>query len=246
MRVGSHVVHLYTDSKGSPSASGKDVCGPPTGYKDGLHATFDVATGTIQGTPWVFDLDADIGERHVLDPSSPAHVAAVAAAAQVLVAAKCVSKGDAGCQTTPPLQCTVNGTLPQFPPCNTITNKTCTFEPWTPPAECLPQHGPFTPTDATNCTWQANTRQDGDPVSQGKASSREDCCRSCFESTQCVVAVFVESSGDCNLHTSEGHSVAAAGSLSCHTGRVPTTTEVEWVVPPNDEFLAGLTVYDLM
>ena len=90
-----------------------------------------------------------------------------------------------------------------------------------------PAHHKFTPTVSTNCTYVPKVAY-SDRVSHGavqpNVTSREACCRACYENDECVVSAWHDTAAvvhTCYLHASKkkAHKAGQVGVVECVTSR---------------------------
>ena len=151
----------------------------------------------VDGAPlryFLYDLDADPAETVDLSARNASLAAAMRSRLDAWIRSVAASRGPAetNCAAPPPP----------------------TPAPPTPP-------GPFTPVPAaSNCTYQAGKTMPGSQPVRQPSPSQEACCTACFDTTWCVVAIFV--GGSCNMHTTaDVHPLVAGGGAAVTTGRVP-------------------------
>lgn len=91
---------------------------------------------------------------------------------------------------------------------------------------CLTPLKPFTPTNSSDCKWVENVQYsalipDGAATS---ATSKEECCRHCYESSECVAAAWHGPKSDkqhntCHLHSNADSKGTQTGVYGCVTNR---------------------------
>ena len=136
-----------------------------------------------------------------------------------------------------------HGPICGVPGCSAAPTPAPPPTPPTPPtpAPPAPPEPPYTPSNSTDCRWVDDAHYNARiPVGAATtATTREDCCRHCYESTLCVAAAWhgPESAAQknaCFLHANDEPSGNPQhGVLGCVTSRAPSTAAFPQTFPQN-------------
>merc|ERR1712179_134632 len=92
----------------------------------------------------------------------------------------------------------------------------------------LPTPAPSPPMPKSICQWKSDTALEGEPLKALEGvRSKEECCASCENHGECMVAEFNQLNSECHLHSDFNSFWRNDGSLTC----IPTTTTTTTATP---------------
>lgn len=164
----------------------------------------------------LYDLEADLGERHDLSDKYPEVLVAIRTNFSIWLDSVAKSRSDESiCNKIPEPPLPPPTPTPVPPPTPT------------PPPTPVPPPSPVPP--SSECEWHVNTGLVGSDMARQHAETKEDCCGLCRGTSGCVAACHRPDQLQCHLKNSFSPAARDDGSIACVPKSAPST-EFVWEV----------------